>query len=68
MICVDAEMRLNSVEVIAEDFAGSLTPLHESVLAALDPDYTRYFAIAHPGRFSEYNFSDPVEDEACELA
>ncbi|MET3922624.1 hypothetical protein [Arthrobacter sp. UYEF20] len=67
VICVDAEMRLNSVDVIAGDFAGSLTPFHDAVLVALDPEYTKYFAIAHPGRFSEYDFAEPITDEADEL-
>ncbi|QCB96324.1 hypothetical protein E5206_04765 [Arthrobacter sp. PAMC25564] len=68
LICVDAEMRLDSVDVIAEDFSGSLAPFLDAVLVALDPEYTRYFAIAHPGRFSEYDFSEPIMDEARILA
>ena len=65
LVCVDAEMQLDSVEVIADDFAGCLVPFHDAVLTALDREYTRYFAIAHPGRFSEeYCGSDPVLDEA----
>lgn len=49
LIALDAEMQLDSVEVIADDFAGSLAPYHDAVLTALDREYTRYFAIAHPG-------------------
>ena len=67
LICLDEEMRLNSVEVVAEDFAGSLAPFQDAVLAALDPEYTKYFAIAHPGRFSEYDFSEPIIEEARAL-
>ncbi|HEX9229608.1 MAG TPA: hypothetical protein VF885_23670 [Arthrobacter sp.] len=50
-----------------EDFAGSLAPFHDAVLAALDREYTRYFAIAHPGSFGEYGCSDPIMREADEL-
>ena len=65
LIALDAEMQLDGVEVIADDFAGSLAPFHDAVLTALDREYTRYFAIAHPGRFSEeFGCSDPVLDEA----
>ncbi|MEY9778508.1 hypothetical protein [Arthrobacter sp. MW3 TE3886] len=67
VMCVDEEMRLDTVEVMAEDFAGSLTPFHDAVLAALHPEFTKYFAIAHPGRFSEYDFSEPIMDEADAL-
>ena len=56
-----------SVDVIADDFAGSLAPFQDAVLAALDPEYTKYFAIAHPGRFSEYDFSEPIIEEARAL-
>lgn len=65
LIALDAEMQLDSVEVIADDFAGSLAPYHDAVLTALDREYTRYFAIAHPGTFSEdFRWSDPVLEEA----
>ena len=67
LICVDAEMRLSSVDVVADDFSGSLAPFRDAVLAALDAEYTRYFAIAHPGRFSEYHCSEPILDEARAL-
>ena len=67
LICVDEEMCLDSVDVIADDFAGSLAPFQDAVLAALDPEYTKYFAIAHPGRFSEYDFSEPIIEEARAL-
>ncbi|MGY2744828.1 hypothetical protein [Arthrobacter sp. UYCu723] len=50
LICVDEEMQLDGLRVVATGFAGSLTPFHDAVLAALDAEYTKYFAIAHPGR------------------
>ena len=67
LVCVDAEMQLDSVQVVTEDFAGSLAPFHDDVLLALDSEFTRYFAIAHPGSFSEYGCSDPIMGEADEL-
>ena len=68
LITLDAEMQLDSVEVIADDFAGCLVPFHDAVLTALDREYARFFAIAHPGRFSVgCGCPDPVLDEARAL-
>jgi hypothetical protein len=68
LVCVDADMQLDSVQVITEDFAGSLAPFHDAVLMALDSEFTRYFAIAHPGRFSGYfGGSEPILDDANSL-
>lgn len=68
LICMDRDMQLDSVDVVPGDFAGCLVPFQDAVLAALDPEYTKYFAIAHPGRFSEdYGDPDPVLDEARTL-
>lgn len=64
LICVDSEMRLDSISVITDNFQGSIGPFQDSILEALDPEYVRYFAIAHAGRFSEYDFSEPIMDEA----
>lgn len=68
LICLDADMQLDSVDVVPGDFAGCLVPFQDAVLAALDPEYTKFFAIAHPGRFSEdYGDPDPILDEALTL-
>ena len=67
LVCVDAEMQLDSVQVITEDFAGSLAPFHDALLVALDSEFTKYFAIAHPGSFSDYGCSDQIMDEVDEL-
>jgi hypothetical protein len=68
LICLDAEMQLDSVDVVPGDFAGCLVPFEGAILAALDPEYTKYFAIAHPGSFSEaYGEPDPLLDEANAL-
>ncbi|MCB5293160.1 hypothetical protein [Arthrobacter sp. SO3] len=67
LVGVDAEMQLDSVQVITEDFAGSLAPFHDALLVALDSEFTKYFAIAHPGSFSAYGCPDPIMDEADEL-
>lgn len=67
LVCVDAEMQLDSVEVITEDFAGSLAPFSDALLVALDSEFTKYFAIAHPGRFSEHRCADPIMNEANAL-
>ena len=68
LICLDADMQLNDVDVVPGDFAGCLVPFQDAVLAGLDPEDTMYFAIAHPGSFSEaYGYPDPILDEAREL-
>lgn len=68
LICLDAEMRLIDVDFVPGDFAGCLVPFRDALLAALDPEETKYFAIAHPGSFGEaYDYPDPVLDEAREL-
>jgi hypothetical protein len=68
LICLDADMQLESVDVVPGDFAGCLVPFQDAVLAALEPEYTRYFAIAHPGSFGEdYGHPDPILDEARTL-
>ncbi|MDN4644302.1 hypothetical protein [Arthrobacter sp. PsM3] len=67
LIGLDAEMQLDDVHVITEEFEGSLAPFHDAVLAALDTEFTKYFAIAHPGRFTGYIQTEPIMDEADEL-
>lgn len=67
LIGLDAEMQLDSVHVITEDFAGALAPFHDAVLAALDTEFTKYFALAHPGRFTGNIHTEPIMDEAAEL-
>ncbi len=68
LIRLDREMQLDNVDVVPGHFEGCLAPFHDAVLAALDPKYTKYFAIAHPGRFSEdYGYLDPIMDEASAL-
>ena len=64
IISVDSEMELDYVQVVAEDFAGSLEPFYDAVLAALDQEDTKYFAIAHSGRFSASYHMEPLVHEA----
>ena len=63
LICLDADMQLDSVDVVANHFEGCVAQFHDAVLAALDPECTKYFAIAHPGSLSEdYRFEpNPLE-------
>lgn len=68
LICLDESMQLNSVRIVPGTFAGCLVPFEGAILAALNPDYTKYFAIAHPGSFSEgFSEPDPLLDEAAAL-
>ena len=68
LICLDADMQLDSVDVVPGNFACCLVPFEGAILPAPDPEYTKYFAIAHPGSFSEaYGEPDPLLDEANAL-
>ncbi|MET3948206.1 hypothetical protein ABIB49_002926 [Arthrobacter sp. UYCu512] len=68
LICLDSDMQLNDIDVVPGDFAGCLVPFQDAVLAALVPDDTKYFAIAHPGSFgASCGYPDPVLDEAHDL-
>ena len=57
LICLDSDMQLESVDVVPGDFAGCLAPFHDAVLAALDSEYTKYFAIAHPRTMFHWSHS-----------
>ncbi|QCP00229.1 hypothetical protein FCN77_24095 [Arthrobacter sp. 24S4-2] len=69
VIGLDAEMQLDGVEVVSDEFAGSLKPHHDAILDGLDPEWTKYFAIAHAGIWTEHNYhcDDPILLEAAEL-
>lgn len=68
LICLDENMQLDSVVVVPGNFSGCLVPFEGAILASLDPEYTKYFAIAHPGSFSEDSGEpDPLFDEARAL-
>jgi hypothetical protein len=66
VIGLDAEMQLDSIEVVSDEFAGSLEPHHNAILDGLDLKWTKYFAIAHAGIWTEndYNCDDPILIEA----
>jgi hypothetical protein len=68
LISLDADMQLNDVKVLPGEFMGCLVPFQNSVLAVLDPEVTKYFAVAHPRSFGEDDGSpDPVLEEARTL-
>ena len=69
VVGLDADMQLDRVEVVSEEFTGSLEPHFDAVLAALDPEWTKYFAIAHAGTWTERDYSpqDPIHLEAKKL-
>jgi hypothetical protein len=53
VIGLDANMQLESLEVASDQFAGKLEPHFDSILDKLDPEWTRYFAVAHAGVWTE---------------
>ena len=68
LISLDADMQLNDVDVVPGEFMGCLVPFQDSVLAALDPAATKYFAVAHPASFgADDGGEDPVLEEARTL-
>ena len=69
VIRLDSEMQLDGVEVVSEGFSGSLEPHFDAILAALDPEWTKYFAIAHAGTWTEncFPWDIPILEEAGEL-
>ncbi|MGP0224133.1 hypothetical protein [Paenarthrobacter sp. NCHU4564] len=68
LIGLDADMCLDIVTVITDDYAGCLTPYFKEILDALRHQDTKYFAIAHSGRWSENcDGSEPVLAEAAIL-
>lgn len=70
VIGLDADMQLDSVGVVSEEFTGSLEPHFDAVLAALDPEWTKYFGIAHAGTWPEGDYYPdvPIHLEAQKLA
>ncbi|MFJ4171920.1 hypothetical protein ACIPY3_20625 [Paenarthrobacter sp. NPDC089714] len=62
---LDAEMRLDIVTVVTDDFSGSLTPHFNEILDALRHQETKYFAIAHAGCWPEnWEQTEPILVEA----
>lgn len=49
VIGLDADMQFADIGVACCQFDGSLEPYIDTILEHLDPDTTRYFAIAHAG-------------------
>ena len=68
-IALDADMQLDGVHVVTDEFDGSLLPYVEATLDWMDLDWTRYFAIAHAGVWPEedYYSQSPILQEAKTL-
>jgi hypothetical protein len=68
VIELDADMQLADIRVVSHQFDGRLKPHFETILERLDPDVTRYFAIAHAGTWPECPDVDvPILEEAGAL-
>lgn len=72
VISLDADMQLDGIKVVSDEFAGSLMPHHDAILDGFDPAWTTYFAIAHAGTWTDrcYGHDDPIlkEGEALKEA
>lgn len=55
VIGLDAEMQLESIKVASDHFSGQLEPEFDAILDELEPKWTRYFAIAHAGIWTEHS-------------
>lgn len=66
VIGLDAEMQLERISVVSDQFMGRLEPHFDAVLNELEPDSTRYFAIAHAGAWAEQwpPWEEPIIQEA----
>lgn len=53
VIGLDANMQLESIELVTDQFAGKLEPYFDSILDKLDPEWTRHFALAHAWIWTE---------------
>lgn len=69
VIRLDSEMQLDGVHVVSDEFTGSLKPHHNAILDGLDPEWIKYFAIAHAGTWTEHclPWNIPILVEAEEL-
>lgn len=66
VIGLDADMQLDGINVVSDEFAGSLEPHHDAILDWMDLEWTKYFAIAHAGIWPEddYYSESPILQEA----
>jgi hypothetical protein len=55
VIGLDAEMQLECLEIASDRFGGKLEPHFDSIFDELDAEWTRYFAIAHAGIWTEHS-------------
>ncbi|WP_426227828.1 hypothetical protein [Pseudarthrobacter sp. DSP2-3-2b1] len=68
VIVLDADMQLADLRVVSHQFDGLLEPHFEAILDQLDPDGTRFFAIAHAGAWPECPEANaPILEEAHAL-
>lgn len=68
VIELDADMQFADIQVVSHQFDGRLEPHVQAILDQLDPNGTRYFAIAHAGVWPECPDADsPILEEAHEL-
>jgi hypothetical protein len=67
-IGLDADMCVDIVTIVSDEFSGSLRPHIEEILDALRHQNTKYFAIAHAGCWPEIRAdSEPILIEGADL-
>jgi hypothetical protein len=66
LVSLDAEMQLDGISIVTEDFKGALEPHRNEILDGLDPARVKFFAIAHAGCWPEddYYHESPILQEA----
>ncbi|YCK82533.1 hypothetical protein M1D89_04650 [Arthrobacter sp. D3-18] len=68
VVGLDADMCLDIVAIISDEFSGSLKPYFEEILDTLRHKDTKYFAIAHAGCWPEIrDETEPILVEAEDL-
>lgn len=65
LIQASRDLELIGVGMVTKHFSGTLAPHMDQILGLLEPDYTKFFAIAHPDRQAPGGIPDiDLMDEA----
>lgn len=69
VIGLDEDMQLDDISIVTEEFKGVLETHRNDILDRLDPEWVKYFAIAHAGCWPEndYYSDSPILQEAKQL-
>ena len=67
LIQATRDLELIGVGILTKHFSGKLSPHMDAILEHLEPDYTKFFAIAHPSQGGPFGIPDPDIAEESEL-